>query len=362
LLESFSRLNALDPGFRPAHLLVAQVHLPRAKYSAVQRTRDFFDQLLQRVRSVPGVVAAGAGSQLPFGGFSSGVGFEIPSHPTDEGQSARWTAVTPGYFSTMQIPLVAGRFFNDHDDAASERVCIINEDVAKRFPPGQNPIGQIIDTADVRGLRVVGLVRQVKYWKLNDEAEPEVYQPEWQVSDPRMSVVVRTTGDPLSVAAALREQVWSLDKDQPVAQIQSYEQLISDRSAATRLNTQLMAIFAMLGLALAATGIYGMIAYSVSQQTRDIGIRMALGANSRDASWMMAKQALIMVLQGLGLGIIGALAAGHVLVNMLYATKPTDPRTYAVVTGVLLSVACLSAWVPARRASQVDPMTVLRHE
>ena len=120
--------------------------------------------------------------------------------------------------------------------------------------------------------------------------------------------------------------------------------------------------YTVLGLALAATGIYGMIAYSVSQQTRDIGIRMALGANSHDASWMVAKQALTMVLQGLGLGIVGALAAGHVLVNMLYATKPTDPRTYAVVTGVLLSVACLSAWVPARRASQVDPMTVLRHE
>jgi len=206
------------------------------------------------------------------------------------------------------------------------------------------------------------LVRQVKYWKLNDEAEPEIYQPEWQVANQRMSIVVRTRGDPLNLAAALREQVWSLDRDQPVAQIRNYEQLISDRSAATRLNTQLMVMFAVLGLALAATGIYGMITYSVSQQTRDIGIRMALGAASRDASWMVVKQALGMVLQGLGLGVIGALAAGQVLVNMLYATKPTDPRTYAMVTGVLLSVACLSAWVTARRASQVDPMTVLRHE
>ena len=362
LLESFSRLNALDPGFRPAHLLVAEVHLPPAKYSATPRIRDFFDQLLRRVRGIPGVVSAGAGSQLPFGGFSSGVGFKIPSHPTDEGQAARWTAVTPGYFSTMQIPLLAGRFFTDHDDAGSELVCIINEDIAKRFAPGQDPIGQLIDTADVRGLRVVGVVRQVKYWKLNDEPEPELYQPEWQVADQRMSIVVRTMANPLSIAATLRDQVWSLDKDQPVAQIQKYEQLISDRSAATRLNTQLMAMFAVLGLGLAATGIYGMIAYSVSQQTRDIGIRMALGADSRDASWMVVKQALVMVLEGLGLGVLGALAAGHILANMLYATSPTDPATYAMVTGILVCIACLSSWLPARRASQVDPMTVLRQE
>ncbi len=344
LIRSFMRLYAVDPGFRPRRLAAMTVHLPRSRYPSDAQVRRFFDEALERISTIPGVVAVGASTQLPFAGLSSGVAYEVDGRPppsSGEEQTARWAATTRGYFAAMQIRLVNGRLFDARDTPDSERVGLVNETLARRFFPNECPVGRR---------------------SLDDEPQAEIYQPEAQVADPRMSIVVRTTGDPLASAAAVRARIWSIDDVQPVSALRRYEELIDERHTQRRLATALMALFAAVGLLLAIVGIYGVTAYSVSQRTREVGIRMALGADRREAQALVIRQAMGLVLVGMSIGLVLSMAATRMVGGLLYATSPTDVGTFAGVTALLASAALAACYGPARRASRVDPMIALRYE
>jgi putative ABC transport system permease protein len=362
LTGSLLRLYEINPGFTPERLLTTPLHLPQARYRSAAQVRAFFDEALGRISAIPGVVAAGAATQLPFGGFSSGVAFEVPNRiegAPDEG-TARWAAITPGYVATMQIPLVRGRLFDARDTPGSEPVGLINETLARRFFPNQDPLGRRLSTSDVPALTIVGVLRDVKYWKLNDTIDPELYQPEAQVADLRLSVVVRTAADSRAIAAAVREAVWSLEKDEPVPAMVTYEQMIDRRHAEARLATILVGLFATLALALSAMGIYGAVAYSVSRRTREIGIRLALGGTASGVQALVIRQGLFVVAIGVVVGLGAAAALTRVLANLLYDTSPTDPVTFVATATLLMGVAAIAAYVPALRAARVDPMASLR--
>ena len=365
LIRSFMRLYAVDPGFRPRHLAAMTVHLPRSRYPSDAQVRGFFGDAVERIATIPGVIAVGASTQLPFAGLSSGVAFEVEGRPpsaSGEGQTARWAATTPGYFATMQIPLVDGRLFDARDTPDSEHVALVNETLARRFFPNESPVDRRLNTADLPALRIVGVVADVRYWSLDDEPQAEIYQPEAQVADPRMNLVVRTIGDPLGSAAAVRARIWSIDDTQAVSALRRYGEMIDERHAQRRLATVLMALLAGVGLLLAVVGVYGVTAYSVSQRTREIGIRMALGAARHEAQALVLRQGMELVLAGMGIGLILSMATTRVIGGLLYATSPTDVGTLAGVTAVLASAALLACYWPARRASRVDPMVALRYE
>ncbi len=363
LVRSAGRLSAVDPGFEPQHLMSMAVHVPNAKYRTSEEVVFFFDQTLGRIRELPGVLAAGASSQLPFGGYSSGVAFSVAaSAGPDAGGTARWAAITPGYFVAMKIPLLAGRFFDGRDRAAAERVAIVNETFARRYLADGPPLGRHVATADLPSLTIVGVVRDVKYWKLDDDVDPEIYEPQAQVADERMNIVVRTSGDPLASAAAVRQRIWSVDPDQPIAEMRRYTQLIDDRYGQARMATRAMAAFAAVALILCVVGIYGVIAHAVAQRTREIGIRVALGAPGTRVSRMLVAETSVAVGAGLIAGIATALVTTRFLTDVLFRISPTDGPTFVSAIAVIASAALAATYVPARQAMRVDPMTALRQD
>jgi len=361
LTKSLVRLYQIDPGFAPGQLLTTDVHLPRLKYRSDAQVRAFFDDALDRLQAIPGIVAAGGATQLPFGGFSSGVAFTIANAadgaPRDG--TARWAAVTPGYVAAMQIPLARGRMLNAKDTPGSETVCLVNDTLARRYFPNQDPVGRHLATSDVPSLTIVGVLRDVKYWKLDDEVDPEIYQPQAQDADQRLSLVVRVNGDPNAVARAVREAIWSIDKNQPVPALLPYTQLIDRRHGQARLTTMLLDLFAIVALILCTIGIAALVAYSVARQTREIGIRLALGAAPFRVQALVMRQSLHIVAAGIAIGLGAAATLTRVIASLLYDTSPTDPVTFGAVAGLFFGVGVLAAYLPARRAARVDPMMSL---
>ena len=368
MIRSFLRLQSIDPGFNPRNVLTMTVSLAGSQHSTSTKRLVFFDELLGRIESLPGVQSASGINHLPLGGDTWGIGFAIegrPLPPPGERPGAVYRIVRPHYFQTMGATLLEGRDFTERDNESAPGVVIINETFARRHWPNEDPIGKRIRIAiDESGPReIVGVVKDVKQRDWTAEPQPEMYLPHFQAAAPRyLTLVVRADSNPLNLAAAVEGEVWAIDKNLPVSEVRSMEEVIAASIAQQRFNVLLLGIFASVALILAAVGIYGVMSYSVTQRTQEIGIRMALGAQTSDVLKMVVGQVMKLVAIGIGAGLIGAFLLTRLLSSLLYQVSATDPVTFAVIALVLTSVALLACYLPARRAAKVDPMTALRYE
>ena len=370
LLRSYARLWQTNPGFVPDHLLTARISLPPLQYRDPARIAAFYSELLVEVQALPGVVSAGAVDGLPFGAGGHGGDFQIAGRAWPASEAVPDVAkrhATSGYFRTMGIPLKQGRFFTAQDSANAPRVALIDETLAKAFFPKGDAIGQFLIDGSIGekpgdGSQIVGIVGAVKDRNLMKNPQPVIYHPALQAPRPFMNLAVRTAGDPAALVSAIQRRVRNLDRNLPVYKIATMEQNLSDSLMRRRFSMLLLAALAGFALCLAAVGVYSVISYSVGQRTREIGIRMALGAQPGSVHKLILRQGLRPVLAGLAAGLAASLAAMRALASLLYGVTATDPPTFLAVGGVLLAVSALACAIPARRAALVDPMAALRHE
>jgi putative ABC transport system permease protein len=370
LVRSFVRLTAVDPGFDPRGVLALDLLLPESKYDSAARLTGFFDGVLERLRALPGVTAVGAVSSLPLRGdenisFVFVEGRPLPE-PGKEPLADRRSA-TAGYFQALGIPLLRGRPFDGRDAAEAPQVAVIDEVLARAYWPGADPLSKRFnlrrpEEGEPRWITVVGVVRNVRHSGLRIEPRPQFYLPLAQSPRSQMSLVVRTQGDPKDLFGAVRRAVYATDPDQPVEKLDTMARVVAESVAGQRFNMVLLGAFAALALALAVVGIYGITAYSVAQRTGEMGLRMALGAQPGALLWMVLKEAGLLAGVGLAVGLALALIATRVMASLLFGVLPTDPATFAAVALALGAVSLAAAWLPGRRATQVDPMVALRAE
>lgn len=364
LLHSLERLFAVDPGFNTANLLTMQVQISGHRYDDNALRARFYDQSLEAVRHVPGVIAAAYTSLLPLSGDRYG---EYGAHfEDDHAYDVFRYVVTPGYFEATGIPLRRGRLLNDNDKAGAPPAVLISESLARKQFAGQDPVGKLVHVGPTNRpwYTVVGVVGDVKQTSLADSQPDAVYitpQQSWFIDDVK-SLVVRTRGDAASLAPPVRQAVWSVDKDQPVVRVATMDNLLSASAAQRRFSLMVFQAFALVGLLLSATGIFGVLSATVTERTREIGIRSALGATPRDIVAFIVRQGMTLTVLGIGLGLGGAIAATGGIATLLFGVSRLDPVTYVGVIGLLLVVSALACWVPARRAAQVDPASTLRAE
>jgi putative ABC transport system permease protein len=360
LIRTLWKLNSVNPGFDPDKVLVAELVLPKTKYPDAGRQAIFFQQLIERIKSSPGIESVGGTSNLPL----SGTNMVFLASVEDHSFPSSFRSVSNDYFRTMHIPLLKGRWFDDHDTAESQPVIVINETMARQIAPNYDEaLGKRIKHGFKKQVaEVVGVIGDVKYAGLDQQTKPEMYAPFAQRAWPFMRIVVRSKSDPSLVTAAIRDAVRFIDKDQPVDKVMTMASVVSASIVSRSFYMQLLGTFAALAFILAAVGIYGVVSYSVAQRTREIGIRVALGAQSRDVVGLVLKEALRLTLLGVGLGLVGAFAATRVLRNLLFEVKPTDPTTFICLSLLLTLVALLASYIPARRATKVDPLVALRYE
>ena len=366
--RSFMTVFKTDPGFNPDNLLTMNLILPSAKYKEESQSVAFYTDLVQRVKAMPGVVSAAAVNFLPLGGSNASDAFLVEGAPEPKpGQEneGRYRVCTPDYFATMQIPILRGRAFTEQDKAGAPLVVIVNETLARKHWPGQDAIGKRIrfhapiDRAP--WMEVVGVIKDVKH-ELTIEVQPEFYLPHAQDVWRSMVVVARTTVDPASLAGSLRQNVWAIDKDQPVADVRTMVEVRAISVGLQQFNSLMIGIFALVALLLAAIGIYGVMAFAVTQRTREIGIRMALGARRTDVLKMVVMNGMKLAILGLVIGLVASWALTRFISTLLYGVEPTDPLTFSVVSLCLLAAAFLACYAPARRATKIDPLEALRYE
>jgi putative ABC transport system permease protein len=369
MARSFERLQEVRPGFRPGNVLSAQLVLPEIKYKTRPEIIAFADQLLARVGALPGVEAAGTVNPLPLTQEGWQTDYQIEGRPVPargEAPNSDYHVVSGAYFKAMGIPLVRGRLFDDSDREDTTPVVLVNETLARRYWPEGDAVGKRMRTGSVDQpgpwLTVVGVVGDVRQYGLDQEQKTQFYRPGRQLALHPMSLVLRAQGDPEALAAAVRRAVQSIDPDQPIYNVRSMDSLLATTLAPRRLSLLLLAAFAMTALLLAGVGIYGVLAYSVTQRTHEIGIRMALGARRADVLVMILRQGIRLVLIGAALGVAAAFGLTRLMSSLLFGVSPTDPATLGAVCLVLVGVALLACIVPARRASGVDPMIALRCE
>lgn len=365
LVRSFLRLAAVEPGFQTQSRLTFGVSLPQSRYRTPNQWSQFFTRARARLASLPGVQSVDFTSLLPLNGETSVWSLGVDGQLNDTAlPSATYYLVSPGYLRDMHIPLLAGRAFNAQDSATAPHVCLINDFLASRSFAGQNPIGRRIRLGrnyDV-AREIVGVVGSVKQEGLDTGKTFQVYEPFDQMPEPSTTFVVHTRTSALALVPAARDVITQLDPEQPIVHARTLEQYEASSMDLPRFRTTLLGVFAGLALALAVIGLYGMMSYSVTQRTREIGIRMALGAQRRDVLRMIVRESLLLGGAGIVLGISGALALTQLLRSLLFEVKPTDPMTFNCVALVMIAVALLGSYVPARRAMTVDPVVALRHE
>lgn len=370
LLRSLVRLQAVDPGFRTANALTMTVSLPESRYAEPHRKVAFFQELQARLGALPGVTSAALASHLPLAGRSLTADVEPEGQPVpapNEPRLADYVSVTPGFFRVMGIPLVAGRDLASGDVLEGPPVVVINAAMARRYWANRNPIGRRVVVgatvgADVRPRTIVGVVGDVRAAGLESEPAPAMYVCYFQNPWPTMNAVVRTVSDPASLAAAVRAQVRALDANQPVYNLRSLDEVLGGSLALRRTQARLLSVFTLAALLLAAVGVYGVVAHAVARRTHEVGIRMALGARRGDVLRLVVGQGIRPVAIGLALGCLGALGASKTLAGLLFGVAPTDAVTFAGASFVLLLVALAACWLPARRATRVDPVVALRSE
>ena len=385
MLKSFVRLVRVDPGFDPHQVLRLDFALPGPKYSEPQKQRAFYEELLARLKNLPGVERVGATTLTPLSPGDNWSGFAIegrPDPPEGDQQQAATRVVSNDYFQMLRIPLKKGRFFTDADarvalpvmryydqqpypahfnDPQPIPTVIINEAMAKQYFPNEDPLGKRLRIIASPWLTVVGVVGDVHHTGLNTLPNPEIYLSHLQEPSGTLAVMVRTSGDPLQLSSAAREELKRLDQDLPVT-ITTMDHIFSDSIAGQRFNALLLGVFASLALVLAMVGVFGVINYSVAQRTHEIGIRLALGAQRRDVFKLVIGQGLVLALVGVLIGAAGAFAMTRLITGLLYEVSPTDSPTFVFVSVLVTVVALLACWVPARRATKVDPLIALRYE
>jgi putative ABC transport system permease protein len=385
MLKSFVRLVRVDPGFDPHQVLRLDLALPGLRYPQARQQMAFYEQLIERLKTLPGVESVGATSRTPLNPGDNWAAFVIegrPEPPPGQEQQAALRSVSNDYFRTLKIPLRKGRFFSDGDARVSLPVIrwyeqqpyplhfhepqpvptvIINERMAHLYWPNEDPLGRRLRIIASPWLTVVGVVGDVHHTGLNSQPNPEMYLSHLQEPEASLAVMVRATGNPLLLASAVREQVKALDKDQPLT-ITTMDQVFSNSVAGQRFNSLLLGLFGALALVLAMVGVFGVINYSVAQRTHEIGIRLALGAQRGDVFRLIVGQGLLLALLGVGLGSGGAFVLTRLLTGLLYGVSPTDAETFVIVSLLLTAVALLACYMPARRATKVDPLVALRYE
>jgi putative ABC transport system permease protein len=381
MLESLRRLQAVDLGFRADDVVAADVRLPRWRYGDSGRVAALYDELLERLRALPDVQAAGAVSALPLSGTEGATGVLLEGAPVvgpAERPSVHHRTATPGYFAAMGIGLRRGRVFTPRDDTGAPKVAVVNETLARRLWPGQDPIGRrlALDFEAMKffrdrapeldlpaGMReVVGVVADVRHSRLDAAAGPQMYVPFAQRPASDMTLVVRASADPRALSAAMARELHRLDKDQPLAGVTSLAALVDASAAPSRFNLRLLGAFAALAFALAAVGLYGVVSHAVAQRTSEIGVRMALGARRGHVLRLVVGEGLALAALGVVTGTAAALALGRSLNALLYAVSPTEPWAFAAAAAALVAMAAGASYVPARRATRVDPVTALRYE
>jgi predicted permease len=368
LIRSFTTLAGVDPGFAKANVAVLQVFPYGPRYRTDAQRQVLFDQALERIRAVAGVERAGLVSAMPFAAANINIegGFKVegrPDLPEGDRSSAFLTVATADYFRAMDIQLTRGRVFNDDDRANGILVGLVNDKIAERFWPGESPIDQRISVNWLgrwRTLQVVGVVGQLRHEALDREARAEVFMPLSQTPFGSMTFVVRTTGDAAALIPALRSRIWEVDRGLPIYDASTVSALVAQSLAARRFVTNLLSVLAGLAFLLATLGIYGMLVFSTAQRTREIGIRMAVGGKAGDIVSLVIGESARLIAAGVFLGLLGSMAAARLLAALLYSTSPTDPLTLAATTLLLAAVALLACYVPARRATRIDPLSALR--
>jgi putative ABC transport system permease protein len=368
MIRSFARLQSVDPGFDANSLLTARVLLPNLRYGQDPQCKAFFKQLTERVAALPGVRSVGTVSYLPIAGLGAATRFDIegrPPLPPGQQLVGDVRVVDGGYFGTMRIPLLRGRTFSERELTDESHVVVINETMARDYFPGEDPIGKRV-TISMKDENVpseiIGVVRDARYVALDTAVRPMTYWPYPELVYSGMTLVVRTEGEPLALAEAVRREVLAIDNDQPIADVRTMEAWVSDSVSKARFSTMLLGIFAGVALLLAAVGIFGVMSYAVSERTHEIGLRMALGAQTSDVLALVVRQGMVLALIGVGIGLGAAFVLTRVLASLLYGVSATDPLTFAVIAVLLASVALFACYLPARRAAKVDPMVALRYE
>jgi putative ABC transport system permease protein len=361
LVRSFLLLLKVNSGIDPHNVLTAEVWLPPENIYDPPHQRQFYWQVLERVRTMPGVEFAGATTEMPFTMFNAlGNGLRPEGQPESNVPYCPGT-VTPDYFQAMGIRLLSGRFFDEHDAAGALPVVILDQSLARALFPGQDAVGRRI-LHDGAWRTVVGVVADTHHLGLSERVMPELFSSYLQEPSGFMDIVVRTSSDPLSYVPALRNAVLAVDRNQPLADVKTMEQRLSESLSTRRERLLLLGSFAILAVLIAAGGVYGVTAYSVTRRTHEIGVRVAMGARRQDIMRMMMMQGMRNILLGIAVGLAGALLLSRTLANFLYHTAPTDPLTFATVSFFLGVIACLAVYLPARRATKVDPMVALRYE
>ncbi len=366
LVKSFIQLQRVDPGFDKRNVLTGIMTLPQAAYPELNQIHLFYSRLLERVGTLPGAQSAAVVSSLPLTGFDSDAGFVIegrPAPPPDQRPVGWISSVSPGYFRTMGMRLIAGREFAEGDTENSRKVVIISETTARRYFPNENPIGKRIGDGRPDGWReIVGVMADVKHFGLNQDARVSMFFPYRQHPSRRMFIVARTAADPSSLSPALRGVVAEMDKNLAVSNIIPMEEISAQSIGQERFTLLLLGLFSALALLLAAAGIYGVMSYAVAQRTHEIGVRMTLGAQTGAILKLVVGHGMKLVASGVALGLAASFSLTRLMANMLFGVSAVDPLTFIVITLLLTFVALLACWIPARRAAKVDPITALRFE
>ena len=369
LIRTIIRLRSVDTGFDPKNVLTMNIGLPNAKYPKPENVVSFFKQTTERIATLPGVKAAGATSVLPLSDNFDGRGLVVEDFPRSAGDeiSVDLYVVTPGYLRAMEIPLRLGRGIEDHDTSDSPKVALINQKMAAQLWPNQDPVGRRIkfpgsERNPQPWRTIVGVVSDVAQYALDKEPPMQIYLPHTQFPTSFNNIVVKTEDDPSGVLAAVRREILAIDKDQAVYNVVTLEQLHADSISLRRFFTLLLSVFAVITLTLAVVGIYGVMSYAVTQRTQEIGIRMALGARGEDVLKMVMKGGIALALTGVGIGLVTAFALTRLMQSVLFGVTPTDALTFVTGALGLIAVAALACYIPARRATKVDPLVALRYE